>query len=258
MAMIFKHLLSPRSKRETMQPTVPEGQRLYAIGDIHGRLDLLDNLIEQIGHDNAQRGPAETTRIFLGDLVDRGPDSKGVIERLMEVRRSDPHAVFLKGNHEEIFINAVRGDRRSAALLNRVGGRETVLSYGMSGAEYDNADLGELTKLMAVYVPAAHVHFLDAFEDWHVRGDYLFVHAGIRPGVSLDEQKASDLRWIRREFLDWRESHGRIVVHGHSITTEIDEQPNRIGIDTGAFATGRLTALGIEGADRWYLTSDLR
>jgi serine/threonine protein phosphatase 1 len=233
---------------------VPEGVRLYAVGDIHGRRDLLDRLLAAIDEDDAARGPARTELIFLGDLVDRGPDSAGVVARLMALAETRP-VRFLMGNHEEVFLRAVEGDQRALRFLVRIGGRETLLSYGISEEEYRTVDYDGLLDLLRARVPPAHIAFLSAFEPWIEVGDYLFVHAGLKPGIALAEQKRSDLCWIREEFLNHRDSFGRMVVHGHSITEEIDERPNRIGIDTGAFASGRLTAIGLEGEQRWYLST---
>ncbi len=233
---------------------VPDGVRVYAVGDIHGRLDLLDALLAKIDEDDAGRGPARTELIFLGDLVDRGPDSAGVVERLRrlgETRR----VRFLMGNHEEVLLRAVEGDERALRFLLRIGGRETLLSYGISAEEYRDLDYDELLPMLREKVPPAHVAFLSAFERWIELGDYLFVHAGLRPGVALEEQKDSDLCWIRDDFLQHRDSFGKMVVHGHSITEEIDVRTNRIGIDTGAFATGRLTAIALEGEERWFLST---
>jgi serine/threonine protein phosphatase 1 len=234
--------------------SVPEGRRIYAIGDIHGRRDLLDRLLALIDKDDAARGPARTELIFLGDLVDRGPDSVGVVERLMALRETRP-VRFLMGNHEEVLLKAAAGDLRALRFLVRIGGRETLLSYGISEAEYDALDFDDLMALLREKIPAAHLDFLSGFESWIEAGDYLFVHAGLRPGIAVEDQKTSDLCWIREDFLSHRDSFGKMVVHGHSITEEIDERPNRIGIDTGAFASGRLTAIGLEGDSRWYLST---
>jgi serine/threonine protein phosphatase 1 len=234
--------------------SVPDGMRVYAIGDIHGRLDLLDRLLAMIDEDDDARGAARTELIFLGDLVDRGPDSVGVIERLMALRDRRP-VRYLIGNHEEVFLRAVAGDLRALRFLVRIGGRETLFSYGISETEYRDLDYDVLLALLREKVPPAHVAFLSAFETWIEVGDYLFVHAGIRPGVAVEDQKTSDLCWIREDFLRHRDSFGKMVVHGHSITEDIDERPNRIGIDTGAFASGRLTAIGLERDQRWYLST---
>jgi serine/threonine protein phosphatase 1 len=237
------------------EPSVGEGQRYYAIGDIHGRLDLLDQLLDRIATDSKARGGAELHLILLGDLVDRGPDSAGVVRRAMKLAAADTHIRFIKGNHEEVFIEAARGDPQSARFLSRFGGRETILSYGLSADEYEKLDFEEMADWMLNNVPRDHVDFLDDFEDMIEAGDYVFVHAGIKPKVALANQKPEDLRWIREEFLSWRQPHEKIVIHGHTIMLEVDEHPNRIGIDTGAYNSGRLTAIGLEGTQRWYLST---
>lgn len=249
LAKLFK-----RTREVARQHRLPAGERIYAIGDIHGRLDLLDALIAQIDLDDAGREPVKTTLIFLGDLMDRGSSSKGVIERVREIE-AGRRTVLLMGNHEEIFINAWEGDRRAVGLFHRVGGRETLLSYGVSSLDYDIGDLDELAALVRKYVPADHIAFLRQFADRYICGDYLFVHAGLRPGIPLEAQTPTDMRWIRREFLEDSRDHGPMIIHGHSITEDIDERANRIGIDTGAFASGKLTAIGIEGTQRWFLTT---
>jgi len=254
--MSVKALLNLVRRTPPRADSVPEGIRVYAIGDIHGRLDLLEALLATIADDDRARGGgAETRYIFLGDLIDRGPDSRGVVERLLGFSRSGANARFLMGNHEQVFLRALEGDKHALRFLGRIGGRETLNSYGISDEDYRTLDFDELQARAVAQVPAAHVAFLSGFEDWIALGDFLFVHAGIRPGVTLEEQAQSDLYWIRDEFLSHRESFGRIVVHGHSITEDIDVRANRIGIDTGAFATGRLTAIGLEGGERWFLST---
>jgi serine/threonine protein phosphatase 1 len=252
--MVLKRLFGRSQERAPRAWRVPEGQRIYAIGDIHGRRDLLDELLALIDADDAARGPAEATRlIFLGDLVDRGPDSRGVVERVMALSEGSDRVLCLKGNHEEMLIRSWEGDRKTAAVFNRNGGRETALSYGIIAEDYDAGDLGEVVDLIGRHVPPRHIAFLDGLTEWVQAGDYLFVHAGVKPGVPLEEQAASDMRWIRKDFTEWRGDHGVMVIHGHTITDGVDEQENRIGIDTGAYATGRLTAIGLEGEDRWFL-----
>lgn len=252
--MVFRKFFARAADPEPQVYALPADERVYAIGDIHGRRDCLDALIGMIDADDAARGRADTTLVLLGDLIDRGADSRGVVERAMHIAKS-PKSVLLMGNHEEILIRAWEGDRKAAGLFHRVGGRETLLSYGVTEAEYDACDLGDLSELIAKHVPVEHIAFMRNFVDQWQCGDYLFVHAGIRPGLPLDEQRPSDMRWIRREFLDDPREHGVMVVHGHSITEDVDERANRIGIDTGAFASGKLTALGIEGTERWILST---
>ncbi len=234
---------------------VPSGQRVYAIGDIHGRLDLFNQLLERIDADDAARGAAETTLILLGDLVDRGPDSRGVVERAMGLMASGRVRV-LAGNHEEMMLDSLTQDETLRHFM-RHGGKETLFSYGLGFEEYCALPLEQLRERMIALVPQSHIAFMEAMEDSIVVGDYLFVHAGIRPGVPLDQQTQADMRWIRREFLEHQGDHGHVVVHGHSISDEPQLRANRIGIDTGAFASGRLTALGLEGGERWFITAEI-
>ena len=251
--MVFKRLFGRKEESPPRIWSVPEGQRIYAIGDIHGRLDLLDQLILEIERDNAARSRVRTQIIFLGDLCDRGPNSRGVIERVMQLASASSDVRLIAGNHEELLIRAWEGDLRSAGLIGRVGGRETLLSYGVEEAQFDEAEPEELLALFKANIPEHHIAFLKSADDLVIAGDYLFVHAGIRPGDAIEEQRTSDLRWIRRDFTEFEGDHGMMVVHGHTIAEDVEERANRIGIDTGAFASGRLTALGLQGSDRWFL-----
>lgn len=230
---------------------IPAGERVYAVGDIHGRHDLFQAIIERIEADDAARGPADTTVILLGDLVDRGPDSAGVM-RTARHWASTRKVRVLAGNHEEMFLGSFRRDDTLRHFL-RHGGRETMLSY-MDYDAYARTTIEELRALMPEVVPAEDVAFMRAMEDRIRIGDYLFVHAGIRPGVAIEQQQVADLRWIRGEFLQDRSLRDFAVVHGHTITDSPEVTPLRIGIDTGAYATGRLTAIGLEGTQRWLLT----
>ena len=211
---------------------IPAGQRVYAVGDIHGRADLFDALSAAIDADDEARGPAETTVILLGDLIDRGPDSAGVIDaaRAWQQRR---RVRILMGNHEEMFLDSLQDIEVLRPFL-RFGGRETVLSYGIDRAAYVAAELPECLEMIRAAVPETDLAFIRGFEDAVRIGDYLFVHAGIRPGLPLPEQKVQDLRWIREPFLSHPEDHGLVVVHGHTIFEAPDIRHNRIGIDTGA------------------------
>lgn len=248
---LFKKVAPPRPL-DTAR--VPDGIRVYAIGDIHGRNDLLSNLLEQIAADDLARGPANTRIIFLGDLMDRGPDSAGVIESAIALKASGKNVRFLMGNHEEIFLSACRkGDPKVTRFFLRIGGEATVLSYPITRAEYIGLDMEQLTERLATLVPESHLQFIESFEDQIVIGDYAFVHAGIRPGVPLAEQKPSDMRWIREEFISQRGDLEKVIVYGHTIYDEVDERGSRIGIDTGAYDSGKLTALALEGAERWYM-----
>lgn len=245
-------------KRPLDTARVPDGLRVYAIGDVHGRNDLLQQLLGQIEQDNQQRGVAQTQIIFLGDLVDRGDDSAGVIETALALKASEPvtgHEIrFLLGNHEEVFLKTCRDrDLKTLRFFLKIGGDATLQSYPITRSEYMAMDMDELSARLETLVPEAHLAFLESFEDQIVIGDYAFVHAGIRPGVPLSEQRRSDMRWIREEFTEHRGDLEKVVVFGHTIYPEVEERGSRIGIDTGAFATNILTAIGLEGADRWYL-----
>jgi serine/threonine protein phosphatase 1 len=230
------------------RPAIPPGQRVYAIGDIHGRLDLFEALVEAIEADDAAAAPADTTVILLGDLVDRGPGSAGVIELAREWQQRRKVRILL-GNHEEMFLRSFEEPEMFRHFL-RHGGRETILSYGVSRYQFAQTTLEEAQAMMNAVVPLQDRAFLESFEDMIVIGDYVFVHAGIDPRVPLDAQKQHDLRWIREPFLSHAEPHELVVVHGHTIREAPDDCGNRIGIDTGAFMTGRLTALVLEGTDR--------
>nr|WP_137676381.1 metallophosphoesterase family protein [Parerythrobacter lutipelagi] len=245
----FRQMLARKSSRN--RPRLPDGQRVYVIGDIHGRLDLFEQLIEAIEIDDAELPDAETTVILLGDLIDRGPDSAGVVKRARKWQKKR-NVRILAGNHEEMFLESFDKTDTLRHFL-RHGGRETVLSYGVSRKEFNKASIKELQKLMQVLVPEKDIRFIAGFEDMIAIGDYLFVHAGIDPERSLEEQKPRDMRWIREPFLRHRAQHSHIVVHGHTIFEEIDERKNRIGIDTGAYRFGKLTALVLEGEERRYI-----
>jgi len=249
MLSTLRKLFSPSDA--AYRPSVPPGERVYAIGDIHGCDAQFAALVDAIEADDAARGAARTTVILLGDLVDRGPDSAGVIRRARDWQQRRTVRI-LAGNHEEMFLLGFAKKDVLRSFL-RYGGRETLMSYPIDPAAYADADFAATQRLMLAAVPAADRAFMEAFEDEITIGDYHFVHAGIRPGVPLDEQKRADLRWIREPFIDSRDSHGAVIVHGHTIFDEPDFQPNRIGIDTGAYETGRLTALGLEGTARWLL-----
>ena len=242
------------TKRPLDTAHMPDGVRVYAIGDVHGRNDLLLLLLDQIDRDNAARGPAKTQIIFLGDLVDRGDDSSGVIETAISLQTSGRNVRFLMGNHEEVFLKACRKrDTKTLRFFLKIGGDATLQSYPIPRSEYLALTLEELAERLPSLVPEAHLAFLESFEDQIVIGDYAFVHAGIRPGVALSEQKRSDLRWIREEFTDHRGDLEKVVVFGHTIYAEVEERGSRIGIDTGAFQSSVLTAIGLEGGERWYL-----
>ena len=231
----------------------PKGHRAYAVGDVHGRLDLLDEMLGKIEADIAARPAAETSIVFLGDLIDRGPQSAQVVERLRLYAPADVRTLYIAGNHEEAMLRVLGGDMALLGDWLKFGGAECMKSYGIDPDRLGQASATEALELIRHAVPREHVDFLQSFADTVCFGGYLFVHAGIRPGIRLAEQAQQDLRWIRGEFLDNERDHGFVVVHGHTITAEVDERKNRIGVDTGAYRTGILTALAIEGPERWLL-----
>jgi serine/threonine protein phosphatase 1 len=232
------------------------GARAYAVGDIHGRLDLLDALLAKIEAEVAARPARRTWAVFLGDLIDRGPESAGVVERLRTWRPRHVRPVFLAGNHEEVLLSILAGDGAILANWLKFGGAECAASYGVDPDLLRRVEEQEGVAMLRAKVPRAHREFLESFADTFAFGDYLFVHAGIRPGIAVEEQDRKDLRWIRDPFLSDAQDHGCVVVHGHTISKAVDERANRIGIDTGAYRSGVLTAIAIEGTDRWYLTTE--
>ena len=240
------------STRATSQ--IPAGERIYAIGDVHGRCDLLHRLLQRIDQDDAGRPSARTTLLFIGDLINRGENSAGVIETISRIMGEGRYAVrLIRGNHEEIFLLAAEGDREAARGLIDMGGAATIRSFGISDKEASHGTFGDLAALLKKRIPGNFVDILNSSEDFAILGDYAFVHAGIRPGLPLAEQQPSDLRWIRSEFLESERDHGHVIVHGHTISSGVEQRPNRIGIDTGAYLTERLSAIGLEGDRRWII-----
>jgi serine/threonine protein phosphatase 1 len=226
-------------------PLLPKGLRIYAIGDIHGRLDLLEKLLHQIKSDLAQYPVLRPVHVFLGDYIDRGRWSRETIDRLIS-HGAEHESIFLKGNHELIAVNCL-SDRAKIDQWLRLGGMETLASYGVAPELFNNRKQVAGTQLaFHNALPPEHFRFFRNLRDSFSCGDYFFVHAGAKPQVELSRQRESDLLWIRNEFLSSPYDFGKIIVHGHTPTLNIEVRPNRINIDTGAFATGRLTCLVIE------------
>ena len=218
------------------------------------RRDLLRRLDERIAEDAKDRPRIEKRAILLGDYVDRGSESRAVLEFLMGGRLGGLPATCLRGNHEAMLL-AFLDDIGDGARWLAYGGRATLLSYGVAAAGNDSSDAA-LTSLQDAFrtsFPEAHRDFLERLPTHASVGDYFFVHAGIRPGIAIERQSDTDLVWIREEFLRSNDFHGKIVVHGHSYKHEPEVMPNRIGIDTGAYATGRLTCLVLEAGERHFL-----
>jgi serine/threonine protein phosphatase 1 len=227
------------------RPSLPAGLRIYAVGDIHGRLDLLDRLLAQTNTDLALRPTVRPVYVFLGDYIDRGPSSRETIDRLIQHAETN-ESIFLKGNHELVAIKCL-SDRSLFHQWLRLGGMETLMSYGVSPETLANSkQIAALQSAFHSALPQTHFRFFRDLRNSFACGDYFFVHAGVKPNVELSLQKEIDLLWIRDEFLLSKFDFGKIIVHGHTPSSEIELGPNRINIDTGAFATGRLTCLVIE------------
>ena len=238
------------------RPAVPDGERYYVIGDIHGRLDLYDALIDAIEREDSRRSPATTQIVLLGDLVDRGADSAGVLARTREWQRHRTVRV-LAGNHEDMFLASFERPEALRHFLKH-GGRETILSFGLDKRDFNNLGLDELFDLLPRLVPQSEREYIAAFEDSITAGDYLFVHAGVDPQRPLTDQKRTDLLWIRDRFLSYEGPLDKVVVHGHTIFDGVVDRGNRIGIDTGAFRSGVLTALTLEGTERRIIQAEMR
>ncbi len=226
---------------------IPEGWRVYAIGDIHGRDDLLRELHQIILEDSMDNPDLSKMAVYLGDYVDRGARVRETIDELLYHPLPGFSSRYLMGNHEQLLLSFLDDPSILQFWIN-IGGSSTLLSYGVQApgsgfsASRVNSIRGELISLM----PKAHLSFIQSLEPYVLFGDYLFVHAGIRPGIDLEAQKPDDIFWIRDEFLDAGIDHGFRVVHGHTIDEQIQEHPNRIGVDTGACSTGVLTCAILE------------
>jgi serine/threonine protein phosphatase 1 len=219
--------------------------RLYVVGDIHGRADLLDRMVDKIADDLAVRPVVESLVVTVGDYIDRGPESSGVIERLM--RNPFPCAyVALKGNHE-VLLGKFLVVPTTAAVWRRLGAIETLRSYGVAVDDViAGGNYGEAARALAQALPAGHLDFLASLDTSLTVGRHFVCHAGVRPGVPLEQQTEEDLLWIREPFLASRADFGRIVVHGHTPVRAPEALANRINVDTGAFMTGRLTCAAID------------
>lgn len=229
---------------------------MFAIGDIHGRDDLLGRLLDHIRRHPAAMAAESRVLVFLGDYIDRGTGSPAVLERLSTLHWPGWEMIFLCGNHEDTVLRFLDQPDQAGSWLN-YGGRATLLSYGVTGIKPVMApeELPALRDRFAACLPPGHLAFLRRLSVWAEVGDYLCVHAGVRPGVPLDRQNEHDLMWIRDEFTRSKLDHGRVVIHGHSTTFEPVNAPNRIGIDTGAYATGKLTCVVLQDARRTFITA---
>jgi serine/threonine protein phosphatase 1 len=250
---LFRSLFG-RPKAAPVEAAVPPGRRIYAIGDVHGRADLLDDLYGQILADAELHRAVQPVIVHLGDYVDRGPESSQVLDRLTQPPPAGIERVVLKGNHE-VMTEGFLDDAANGPAWFAAGGLQTLLSYGINVVKLPRSE-EEYEALRAEFdrvLPDRHRALMRGLPVVHREGHYYFVHAGIKPGVPLDRQSEEHQLWIRGEFLNSRADHGAVVVHGHSVSFGVESLGNRIGIDTGAYATGCLTALVLDGTRRFML-----
>jgi len=249
---VKKWLGGAEEAAETSPPHVAPGQRVYSIGDIHGRLDLLRELHGMI-HADASGYDGALSLVYLGDYIDRGPQSREVIDELLDAPLTGFDNVYLVGNHEETLLDFLRHPKAAAGWLNW-GGLETLASYGVNLPRgISKPDMEEIRARFQNVLPQRHLDFYQGMQFMHRSGDYLFVHAGIRPGKPLGDQSNEDLLWIRQDFIESNQQHEHVVVHGHTISEEVEFRHNRIGIDTGAYCTGVLTCLVLDGEQQRLL-----
>lgn len=240
--------LFPRSR------TAP-GSRVYAIGDVHGRADLLTALVDMILADNQRRPDADTSIILLGDMINKGPDPAAVLAYVEAWQRDDVRLQVLRGNHEQVLLGALEGDLAMCRQFHAMGGRSTIASYGVAAEDYAAWTIDDLARMLPAIIPANHRAILSgAALAWH-NGDYVFAHAGWRDGVSLAEQSEADLLWTRRPYRPASRRSQMVLVHGHSNLAAHVNTRQRICVDTMAHATGALTAVGLEDEQRWFLST---
>ena len=239
------------------KPEIPPGTRVYAIGDIHGRHDLLVKLGELIRQDQIDNPVEQSIEIYLGDYVDRGPETKLVIDHLTAESRNCDRRICLKGNHEDILLSFLIHPE-TLDQWRELGGSETLYSYGVQPPWSRDPDLAARCRdEFLEKLPDTHLAFLSKLPPHVVIGSYLFVHAGIRPGRPLEDQDYNDFLWIRGAFLESRSDHGFIVVHGHTPQETYEVLPNRINIDTWAFLSGRLTCAVLEGENQRFIQASI-
>ncbi|MDE0879615.1 MAG: metallophosphoesterase [Sphingomonas bacterium] len=239
-------------RRNKLNAALPDGERIYAVGDIHGEGTLFADLLRRISDDGDGRARARTTLVLLGDFIDRGPDAADLLRSFSGYASAE--LVILKGNHEAALVASYRGDVEAVDFWRRFGGRSTLSGLGLSQHEIDTLSTAELVIELRKRISPEIIAWLERLPLSWCSGGYFFAHAGIRPGKRLHRQEERDLLWIRDKFLGSKADHGKVVVHGHSVEPGLPELGgNRIGIDTGAHEHGILSALGLEGEDQWII-----
>lgn len=242
---LFRRRPAPRAS----EPRIPEGQRIFVFGDVHGRLDLLERIFRAIGALSETLPPATVTVVGLGDYIDRGPDSRGVVDRLLNERTG---SCFIRGNHEQALLDFLEAPERNGPAWLRYGGDATLRSYAIDPRLFLGAlaDYAALREEFIRRMPPAHILFLQRLPLSFELGDYFFVHAGARPGIPLAQQSGEDMLWIREGFADRDDAFERVVVHGHTPVDKPYVGTYRINLDTGAYFSSRLSCLMLEGAER--------
>lgn len=225
--------------------SLPPDSRIYAVGDVHGRLDCLERLFVEINEDLQARPIAKSKIVMLGDYVDRGPDSRGVLDYLISIS-CEFELICLRGNHDDRLLGFVEAPDELSGVFLRYGGWETLASYDV-GKFRLHRDVSKLSRAVAQNMPDGHKKFLSGLPYYHIEGDYYFCHAGVRPGIDLEKQDPKDLMWIRDDFLTHRGSFGKVIVHGHTPRRQVEILPNRINLDTMAFHSGTLSCAVLEG-----------
>ncbi len=233
------------------QSTTPANTRVYAIGDVHGYLELLQRLHNQINADLEKRPISNHRIIFLGDYIDRGPDSAGCVEYLIKLMAQNKNVICLKGNHEDKLERFLIDPIAVADSFFKYGGADCAQSYGVDMKGYRGANKQKLDKREALdeNIPSHHKKFYTQLLKTVTYGDYLFTHAGIRPGVALDQQTDHDLMWIRSEFISHHGLFDKVIIHGHTPAYPMEILPNRINADTHAYHTGVLSCIVLDGTD---------
>ena len=232
----------------------PDGIRIYAIGDVHGRLDLLQKMHVAIAEDLGQYAGRDWRVIHLGDYVDRGRQSKGVLDFLAITCAADERMIALCGNHDIGFLDFLEYPSADGLFAHN-GGWETARSYGVELNFRDSRALRAGHAELVRAVPPEHISFLRELKRWVSFGDFFFCHAGIRPGTPLEDQNPDDLIWIRWDFLNYSGLHPKVIVHGHTPEAEVEVMPNRVNVDTGAYISGQLSALVIDGSEKELLAA---
>lgn len=255
---MFSFLNKKSAKHESTQAyAMPNGEIVYAIGDVHGCYMSMLNLLVRIEADRRARPEPKSTIVFLGDLIDRGPSSREVIEFLMTFNPNWSDVVFLRGNHEEVMLDVMTGNISAMRSWFEFGGKDCARSYGVDNFGQLLINPDHIMMALQRSVPLEHLEFMDSFSDAFAFGDYLLVHAGIRPKIDIEEQAPHDMRWIRSTFLDYKKPHPMKIVHGHSVVDGAPENhSNRIAVDTGAHQGRPLTAVCLCGGEEIFIQSD--